>query len=80
MKNKFRFFGSTEKKREVTRVVEQTHGCNGEIHVDNFDVVYYKAGEVIYAKPLRQKVIGPCDGSCGNITATIDDGTGFLYP
>ena len=80
----FRWFGSIERipSDEGPRiVVERGHGCNGKAHVDSFTVLKLDAqGEAIMGRIGGVKEIGPCDGSCGNITATPPDGTGFTYP
>jgi len=61
--------------------IERGHGCNGRIHVDAFTVIKTNEhGEPIGARDAGFEYRGLCDGSCGNITATPHNGSGFLYP
>ena len=80
----YRWFGVTEhipSDEGPNTVVKIGHGCNGRLHVDAFTVlVLDEHGMPIDGRDGGCERRGPCNGSCGNVTATPPDGTGFVYP
>ena len=48
--------------------IERAYGCNGEGQhaASTYKVWYSEDGEVAYAKRVGEKMMGPCDSSCGH--------------
>lgn len=72
--NCFRLFANITLGPEDDGILERISGCNGGIHVDALDLVFYGPdGKVEYAEPRGFEVRGSCDGSCGEVYAATPE-------